>query len=623
MYWAKKILAWHKEGPERALQMGFRLASRYSLDGADPNGYVGSMWSMCGVHDHEGQERPVFGKIRCMSLADCEREFDVAAFVRFVLIVWAIACKETMKIPSNSSRDELLKWLNRINSNREKNCGKSVANYPFAACRIRRVGGKNEFKSVRGKNLDDFPEESGLQKGCIVYWMNRDQRIQDNWALLFAQRIALKFSVSLHVCFNLASSPALRTRRHANFLLEGLMEVEKECKDLNIGFHLLSLPATKFSSSKGCSADGDAKCQVFDTKKMEPIVDLLNRLDARVVVTDFSPLRDDLQGVKFVSSRLPQDIPLYQVDAHNVVPAWIASEKLEYSARTIRRKLNDKAKYLFTDFPPVICHPGLSKSVKVDWEAINGSLVGLVDESVGPVTWAEGGCKAGLSQLFSFSRHRLRFYAKSRNDPTKRALSNLSPWLHFGHISAQRCLWEVKQLHSEYKESVDAFMEEAFVRRELADNFCYYNPNYDSIKGAWPWAQETLRKHANDVREPSYSEEEMEFASTGDELWNAAQRQLLREGKMHGFLRMYWAKKILEWHAEGSEKALHFGIYLHNRYSLDGADPNAYVGVMWSICGVHDQGWRERPVFGKIRYMNFAGCKRKFDVAAFIKRYPK
>ncbi|KAL5108553.1 Deoxyribodipyrimidine photo-lyase [Taenia crassiceps] len=419
---------------------------------------------------------------------------------------------------SASTTENLLRWLDQISANRERNCGRSVADYPFAACRVRRVNGRNESKPITEENLGDISVGSGSQKGCIVYWMNRDQRIQDNWALLFAQRIALKFSVSLHVCFNLASSPALRTRRHANFLLEGLMEVEEECKDLDIGFHLLSLPATKFSSSKGCSADGDAKCQVFDTKKMEPIVDLLNRLDARVVVTDFSPLRDDLQGVKFVSSRLPQDIPLYQVDAYNVVPVWVASEKLECGAWTIREKLHDKAKNFLTDFPPVIRHPVLSKSEAVDWKAIQESLVCLVDESVGPVTWAKGGCKAGFAQLFSFLHDRLHAYAKDRNDPTKDALSHLSPWLHFGHISAQRCLWEVKQLHSEYKESVDAFMEEAFVRRELADNFCYYNPNYDSIKGAWPWAQETLRKHANDVREPSYSEEEMEFASTGDEL---------------------------------------------------------------------------------------------------------
>ncbi|KAH9284864.1 Deoxyribodipyrimidine photo-lyase [Echinococcus granulosus] len=526
-------------------------------------------------------------------------------------------------MPAKLSTEDFSKWVERININRVESCGKSVASYPFAACRVRLVSGTNEFKSVAETNLDDISGGVGSCRGCIVYWMSRDQRIQDNWALLFAQRIALKFSVPLHVCFNLVSSSALRTRRHASFLLEGLAEIEKECKDLEIGFHLLPVPVTKSKSGVKRSADGNVVHHGSDTGKAEPIVDVLKQLDARVVVTDFSPLRDDLRAVQFVSSHLSQDISLYQVDAHNVVPAWFASDKLEYSARTIRGKLHDKAKHLFTDFPPVIHHPIPSKWEAVDWKAIKQSLVGLVDESVEPVTWAKGGAKAGLSQLFSFLHHRLRAYATHRNDPTKKALSNLSPWLHFGHISAQRCLWEVNLRRSLHKESTDAFMEEAFVRRELSDNFCYYNPNYDSIKGAWSWAQETLRKHANDLRKPSYSEETMESATTEDDLWNAAQRQLRREGKMHGFLRMYWAKKILEWHAEGPEKALQLGFRLDNRYSLDGTDPSGYVGVMWSICGVHDQGWKERPIFGKIRYMNFAGCKRKFDVAAFIRRYPR
>ncbi|VUZ48372.1 unnamed protein product, partial [Hymenolepis diminuta] len=160
-----------------------------------------------------------------------------------------------------------------------------------------------------------------------------------------------------------------------------------------------------------------------------------------------------------------------------------------------------------------------------------------------------------------------------------------------GHISTHRCLWEAYSLQKQYKESVDAFIEEGFIRRELSDNFCFYNKHYDSLKGAWSWAQETLRKHSNDIRQPAYSEEKMESASTGDELWNAAQRQLVYEGKIHGFLRMYWAKKILEWHAGGPEKALQLGMYLNDKYALDGTDPNGYVGVMWSICGIHDQGW--------------------------------
>eukprot|EP01083_Nonionella_stella_P305475 1065785_1 len=133
------------------------------------------------------------------------------------------------------------------------------------------------------------------------------------------------------------------------------------------------------------------------------------------------------------------------------------------------------------------------------------------------------------------------------------------------------------------------------------------------------WAQDTLEVHEMDEREYVYDLNELETYQTHDDLWNAAQKQLIVDAKMHGFLRMYWAKKILEW-SETPKEALEHAIYLNDKYSIDGRDPNGYVGCMWSICGIHDQGWRERPIFGKIRYMNYAGCKRKFDVSAFVKK---
>eukprot|EP00252_Welwitschia_mirabilis_P013725 TRINITY_DN3022_c0_g1_i3.p1 TRINITY_DN3022_c0_g1~~TRINITY_DN3022_c0_g1_i3.p1 ORF type:complete len:340 (-),score=58.79 TRINITY_DN3022_c0_g1_i3:353-1372(-) len=166
-------------------------------------------------------------------------------------------------------------------------------------------------------------------------------------------------------------------------------------------------------------------------------------------------------------------------------------------------------------------------------------------------------------------------------------------------------------------QSVDAFLEELIIRRELADNFCFYQTHYDSLQGAWEWARKTLIEHASDKREHIYTREQLEKAETFDPLWNASQLEMVYHGKMHGFMRMYWAKKILEW-TEGPDVALATAIYLNDKYELDGRDPNGYVGCMWSICGVHDQGWRERPVFGKIRYMNYAGCKRKFDTDRYI-----
>nr|CDS28155.1 deoxyribodipyrimidine photo lyase [Hymenolepis microstoma] len=512
--------------------------------------------------------------------------------------------------------------MNQINKNRVINCGKSVAEYPFASCRIRRICGLNSFKELPNDVLERMTKPTGT-KGSVVYWMNRDQRVQDNWALLFAQRIGIKFSLPLAICFSLPSSAAIQTRRHANFLLEGLAEVEQECNELNIGFHIIfETGAPKPRTGEKRKADCEPSSNGIADRKHAPLINFLKKMEARVVITDFSPLRDDLHFLETIKDRLPQDIPFYQVDAHNVIPVWFVSDKVEYAARTIRPKLHEKAKELFTDFPPIVSHPYAKQTEPVDWSRIKEFLTDRVTETVEAVEKYKGGAKAGFFQLYTFLHARLPTYEKDRNDPTKDSLSNLSPWLHFGHISPQRCLWEAEFLQKQHKASVDAFIEEAFIRRELADNFCFYNKHYDSLKGAWSWAQETLRKHSNDIRQPSYSEEKMESASTGDELWNAAQRQLLWEGKMHGFLRMYWAKKILEWHAGGPEKALKLGIYLNDKYSLDGTDPNGYVGVMWSICGIHDQGWMERPVFGKIRFMNFTGCKRKFDVAAFIKKYP-
>ena len=181
-------------------------------------------------------------------------------------------------------------------------------------------------------------------------------------------------------------------------------------------------------------------------------------------------------------------------------------------------------------------------------------------------------------------------------------------------------MMEVKKLNK-YANGTATYIEEGLVRRELSDNFVFYSPSdYDSLDGAAGWAQATLQQHAVDDREYIYSTSEFEAGITHDDLWNAAQLQLVREGKMHGFLRMYWAKKILE-STDTPERALRTAQYLNDKFSLDGRDPNGFVGVGWSIMGTHDRAWKERPVFGKIRFMNYNGCKRKFDVTAFVNLY--
>lgn len=453
------------------------------------------------------------------------------------------------------------------------------------------------FKKKRVRILSDatdVPEKAD----AILYWMDRDVRVQDNWAFLFAQKLALKNELPLMVCY--CPSPKYISLRLYKFMLAGLKEVEEDCKKLSIHFHLLL---------------GDAA---------DEIPKFVKKFNIGAVVCDFSPLRLAVKSVDEVKGRLPDDVPLTQVDAHNVVPAWVASDKQEYAARTIRNKITSKLGMFFTEFPPLIKHPHEHKNKveETNWEAAFEYVTKTFkfDMNVDEVDWAKPGYVGGMTQLLDFCTRRLQHYDEKRNDPTLDVVSNLSPWYNFGQISVQRSALEISRLKSKHKTSVEAYLEESIVRRELADNFCFYNDKYDSLQGIASWALQTLNDHRKDKREWLYTQEELETSKTHDDLWNSAQIQLVKEGKMHGFLRMYWAKKILEW-TKSPEEALSFALLFNDKYSLDGCDPNGFVGCMWSIGGIHDQGWGERAIFGKIRFMNYQGCKRKFDLPAFVARY--
>jgi deoxyribodipyrimidine photo-lyase len=238
---------------------------------------------------------------------------------------------------------------------------------------------------------------------------------------------------------------------------------------------------------------------------------------------------------------------------------------------------------------------------------------------VKPVDWIKAGEIEANLAMDRFLREKLQFYHLQNNDPNKDNVSNLSPYLHFGQISAQRIISEVHACYT-LKEAKEAFIEELFVRKELSDNYCHYCEDYDNSNGFPDWAKKTLAEHISDKREYIYSPEEFELAKTHDDLWNAAQKQMVKSGKMHGYMRMYWAKKILEW-SESAESAMQIAIYLNDKYELDGRDPNGYTGIAWSIGGVHDRAWGERYIFGKVRYMNYNGCKSKFDVKEYINKW--
>lgn len=456
-----------------------------------------------------------------------------------------------------------------------------------------------DFNEKRSRCINGISAKShGDYKG-VSYWMFRDQRIDDNWALICAQKFALQHKCPLYVTFYLMSHYSVAGTRQYDFLLRGLQQVEKQCQKLGIQFHLEL---------------GYAK---------DHIVDYCEEYDIDMVVCDFNPLRDPLSWVEEAGIKLKKkNIPLYQVDAHNIVPVWVTSEKLEFAARTIRPKVHKHLKEFLTEIPPLEKHPYQpdKETPPTDWDKAWGHL--KVDETVRPITWAEPGTVSGYRMLFEFITQRLRRFDDDRNIPTKNGLSCLSPYYHFGQLSVQRailCLID-KSVKAKAAKSVDAYIEEAVVRRELSDNFCFYQPDYDNYNGAWAWAKKSIEEHRRDKREYIYSQEELRLGKTHDKLWNAAQIQMLQEGKMHGYIRMYWAKKILEW-TPSVEEALRIAMWLNDKYEMDGRDPNGYVGIMWSMVGVHDRAWTERPVFGKIRYMNYKGCERKFDVDRYARIY--
>jgi len=439
-----------------------------------------------------------------------------------------------------------MKLLELITKKRNSVCA-SVAQFNFNKGRMR----------VITDNKDVAKNSSG-----IVYWMSREQRVQDNWALLFAQKIAIEQNLPLHVCFCLVPKFLNATFRHYHFMIEGLKEIEQELQSLKIPFHLLI---------------GTAK---------ERIPDFVEGNKIGALVCDFSPLRISTKWLEDLRQKLNNKVPIYQVDAHNIVPMWIASGKLEYSPKTFRPKMKAKLDEFLTEYPPVVQHPVESSQphVAINWEACYQSL--QVDMKVGPVKWAKPGSIAAIETLEAFIEKGLPVYDLNRNNPNVQGQSNISPWMHYGHISGQRCTLEVNPYKSKYTSAVKLFFDQGIVRNELADNFCYFQNAYDSIDGADPWAYETLMKHASDKRAHIYTLEQFERAATHDALWNATQIQMMRDGKMQGFVRMYWAKKILEW-SESPEKALEIAVYLNDKYELDGRDPRGYNGIMWSICGIH------------------------------------
>jgi deoxyribodipyrimidine photo-lyase len=428
-----------------------------------------------------------------------------------------------------------------------------------------------------------------LGSGPVIYWISRDQRAHDNWALLYAIEKANEINQSVVVAFCLEKYPTSNLRQY-DFMLRSLKETADTLKHNSIGFRLLI-------------GDGDKQ-----------IPKLVNELKPSSVIVDFSPLKNARTKRQKVAENI--DVQMTEVDAHNVVPAWIASDKQEFAAYTIRPKITNLLQEYLTNLPSLKA-PVVKWTEKSDEVNVVETIKDLgIDESVKPVDWCIPGEAEAKASMQKFFQEKYDDYAEKRNDPTLDGLSNLSPYIHFGQLGPQRLAYDSSKL-SVNEDSKKSFLEELIIRRELSENFCLYNPDYKTTKAFPDWAQKSHDEHKNDKREYLYSLGELEQAKTHDDLWNAAQKQMTERGKMHGYMRMYWAKKILEWTPD-IDKAMEYAIYLNDKYELDGRDPNGYTGIAWSIGGLHDRPWFERPIFGKIRYMNYNGAKNKFNIQKYI-----
>ena len=438
----------------------------------------------------------------------------------------------------------------------------------------------------RVKRLNDQNIRMG---NFVLYWMQATQRAEYNHALEYSILKANKLNLPILVYFGITESYPEANERHYWFMLEGLKEVQLALEENGIKMVI---------------------------KRISPEIGAIELAkSASMVVVDQGYTKTERKWTKHVAEKIR--CPLIQVESNVIVPVEAASPKEEYSAATLRPKIN---KIINRYLVPLNHNVPKNDSLKLDFLSFDIRDVGKavsqleIERTVKKSEAFFGGTSEAKKLFQNFIKHKLDRYGEDRNDPTKYCVSDMSPYLHFGQTSPLQIALMVLVTDSP---GVESYLEELIIRRELAINFVFYNLHYDSFAGLHEWQQKTLREHRNDPRDYIYSESELENSETHDPYWNAAQKEMKSTGKMHGYMRMYWGKKIIEW-TRTPEQAYTTALYLNNKYELDGRSPNGFAGVAWCF-GKHDRPWKERAIFGKIRYMNAKGLKRKFDVDAYVK----
>ena len=428
-----------------------------------------------------------------------------------------------------------------------------------------------------------------LRRGkYVLYWMQAAQRAEYNHALEYEIDKANALKNPVLAAFSLTDKYPDANLRHYYFMLDGLLRTRNALEQRGI--------------------------QLVVRHQSPDLAAFELAHDASLVVVDAGHLRVQRRWRSTVAAKIK--CPLFEVETNLIVPVDHARVKENFSAGTFRPRINKKLKYYLVPVKhrkPRLDSLGLRfRSFNID--NVDKAVSRLnIDRTVGKVGGFHGGAAEAKRCLKDFLKNKLANYPKLRNDPNADCTSNMSPYLHFGQISPLYIALEVIKTKGPAK---DAYLEELIVRRELSYNFVFYNNDYDKFKSLPPWVVRTLNFHRRDKRQYNYSLADFENARTHDPYWNAAQKQMLITGKMHGYMRMYWGKKIIEW-TKTPRQAFKIALYLNNKYELDGRDPSGFAGVAWCF-GKHDRAWAERPVFGKVRYMNAAGLRRKFDPDQYV-----
>ena len=435
--------------------------------------------------------------------------------------------------------------------------------------------------------MNGAPERAGAK--YVLYWAQMNRRVDSNHGLAYAIHLANRRGLPVLVYEGLTCAYPYASDRLHTFILEGVPETARRLGARGIGYNF------------------------YLRKRRSDANDTLYKLaaEAAIVVSDDYPTFIAAGHNASVPAKI--GVPYNIVDSSCIVPMSLL-EKREYAAYTIRPKIRRLlGDWLKPVEMPAAIVPFTGPRPAWHTDVTETNIAELVaecdiDHTVGPSISVRGGRLAAEAALHDFVANKLSRYAEGRNEPSARVTSGMSPYLHFGQISSL----ELALATGESPE----YLEELIVRRELAFNFARFTPKPDSLDNLPDWTRATLAKHDGDKRDYIYTREQFEQARTHDALWNACQKEMLLDGRIHGYYRMYWGKKIIEWSASHAE-ALDTMVYLHDRYALDGRDPNTYTNILWCF-GLHDRPWGERPVFGMIRYMSYDGMKRKTNIGAYI-----